>query len=40
MGPELIPTRDQTAETIFKHLLTRVISRFGLPRGISLHTTE
>ena len=38
MWPELIPTRDQTAETTIKHLFSRVISRFGLPRGISLQS--
>jgi O-acetyl-ADP-ribose deacetylase (regulator of RNase III) len=38
MWVELIPTEDCTAETVIKALFDNVVSRFGLPRGISLLT--
>ena len=38
MWVELIATEDCTAETVVRALFDNVISRFGLPRGISLLT--
>jgi transposase InsO family protein len=38
MWPELVPVEDTSAETTFRALFDHVISRFGLPRGISVLT--
>src|SRR5208282_4853539 len=38
MWPELIATKDCTAETVAAAIFDNIVARFGLPRGISLLT--